>query len=1002
MGMRPPTGLPSLSRRSRILLITALVIAALLLVGPRLTDAYTNWLWFGEVGFRQVFTTVLVTRVLLFLVVAVVVGLVIWLALLAAYRTRPVFVPVSGPSDPIARYRTTVMGRLRLFGIGIPVLVGLLSGLVAQSSWVTVQLFLHGGSFGIKDPQFHIDVGFYAFDLPFYKLLLNWLFVAVVIAFFANLVTHYVFGGLRLSGREGTLTRPARIQLAVIAGTFVVLKAIAYWFDRYSLLSSTRKEPTFTGGSYTDINAVLPAKLILMSIAIICAVAFFAGVVLRDLRVPAIAAALLLLSSILVGAVWPLVVEQFEVRPNAATKESTYIQRNIAATRQAYGLTDDKVSYVDYKGSQTKDPGSIPADQQTIGNIRLLDPNLLTQTFIQRQQLQNFYGFPDPLDIDRYTINGEKQDYIVAARELVPQNLSGNQTDWINKHTVYTHGDGFVASPANRVNVAPPKETQQAATGAGTSSSSGGYGYPVFNVGDKSTVSDLFTPKDKQAIPVDQPRIYYGEMISKSDADYAIVGGNAQPPREYDTGTDQYTYTGKGGVPIGNWFNRLAFAAKYAERNILFSGAIGSDSKIIYNRDPRSRVQQVAPWLTADGDVYPAVVNGRIQWIVDAYTTLENFPYAQRTSLEGVVEDSIDQNAGRSLPRKEVSYIRNSVKATVDAYDGSVNLYDVDPTDPVLNAWRGVFPNSVKPQSEIPPELQAHFRYPEDLFKVQREMLARYHVNDPREFFTNNAFWSVPNDPTSDTPTNAHQPPYYVLIGDPKTGKPQFNLTSAMVGFKRQFLAAYIQVSSDPENYGKFTVLKLPTDSQTPGPQQVQTSMTTDARVSNDRTLLTGGNTNKIKYGNLLTLPIGEGGILYVEPWYLERNSGPTTASFPQLVKVLASYGDKVGYQSTLGDALNDVQDGLGAATTQQPGQAAINPPGQQSSTSPPPSNQNSPPPVTPPPATGSAGRDAAVKELNDALKSVEDAQKSGDLGQLGKSLESLQKAIDDYNKAGG
>ncbi len=1002
--MRPPTGLPSLSRRSRILLITALVIAALLLVGPRLTDAYTNWLWFGEVGFRQVFTTVLVTRLLLFLIVAIVVGALVWLALLAAYRTRPVFVPVSGPSDPIARYRTTVMGRLRLFGIGIPVLVGLLSGLVAQSSWVTVQLFLHGGSFGIKDPQFNIDVGFYAFDLPFYKLLLNWLFVAVVIAFFANLVTHYIFGGLRLSGREGTLTRPARIQLALIAGTFVLLKAVAYWFDRYSLLSSTRKEPTFTGGSYTDINAVLPAKLILMSIAIICAVAFFAGVVLRDLRVPAMAAALLLLSSILVGAVWPLVVEQFEVRPNAATKEATYIERNITATRQAYGLTDDKVSYVDYKGSQTKDPSSIPADQQTIGNIRLLDPNLLTQTFIQRQQLQNFYGFPDPLDIDRYTINGEKQDYIVAARELVPQNLSGNQTDWINKHTVYTHGDGFVASPANRVNVAPPKETQQAATGAGTSSSSGGYGYPVFNVGDKSTVSDLFTPKDRQAIPVDQPRIYYGEMISKSDADYAIVGGNNQPPREYDTGTEQYTYTGQGGVPIGNWFNRLAFAAKYAERNILFSGAIGSDSKIIYNRDPRSRVQQVAPWLTTDGDMYPAVVNGRILWIVDAYTTLDNFPYAQRTSLEGVTEDSIDQNTGRTLPRKEVSYIRNSVKATVDAYDGTVNLYDVDPNDPVLNAWRGVFPNSVKPQSEISPELRAHFRYPEDLFKVQREMLARYHVNDPREFFTNNAFWSVPNDPTSDTPTNAHQPPYYVLIGDPKTGRPQFNLTSAMVGFKRQFLAAYIQVASDPENYGKFTVLKLPTDSQTPGPQQVQTSMTTDARVSNDRTLLTGGNTNKIKYGNLLTLPIGEGGILYVEPWYLERNSGPTTASFPQLVKVLASYGDKVGYQSTLGDALNDVQDGLGAATTQQPGQAAINPPGQQGSTSPPPSNQNTPPPsaTAPPPTTGSAGKDAAVKELNDALKGVEDAQKSGDLGQLGKALEGLQKAIDDYNKAGG
>ncbi|MFE3059016.1 UPF0182 family protein [Nocardia sp. NPDC059239] len=994
MGMRPPTGLPSLSRRSRILLVTALVLAALLLVGPRLTDAYTNWLWFGEVGFRNVYTTVLFTRILLFLVVAVVVAVIIWLALLLAYRSRPVFVPANGPADPIARYRTTVMSRLRLFGIGIPVLIGVLSGLVAQSSWVTVQLFLHGSSFGVKDPQFHLDVGFYAFDLPFYRMVLNWLFVSVVIAFFANLVAHYVFGGLRLSGREGTLSTSARVQLAILAGLFVLLKAVAYWLDRYALLSSTRKEPTFTGGSYTDINAVLPAKLILLSIAVICAIAFFAGVVLRDLRIPAMAAALLVLSSVLVGAVWPLLVEQFSVRPNAATKEQAYIERNIEATREAYGLTSDKVEYVNYKGEATKDPVAVPADQQTIKNIRLLDPNLLTQTFIQRNlQLQNFYGFPDPLDIDRYTINGEMGDYIVAARELQPQNLSGNQTDWINKHTVYTHGNGFVASPANKVNAAPPKESQQAGQSAG-SDSGGGYGYPVFNVGDLSTVSDLFTDKAKEAIPVDQPRIYYGELISKSDADYAIVGSNNQPKREYDTPTDQFTYDGAGGVPLGNWFNRLAFAAKYAERNILFSGAIGPDSKIIFNRNPRDRVTQVAPWLTADGDVYPAVVKGRIVWIVDAYTTLDNFPYAQKTSLDGVVEDSIDQTTGRLLPRKEVSYIRNSVKATVDAYDGTVSLYEVDKTDPVLKAWMGVFPNAVKPESAISDELRAHFRYPEDLFKVQREMLAKYHVDDPREFFTNNAFWSVPNDPTQEgAASGAHQPPYYVLLGDTKTGKSQFNLTSVMVGYKRNFLSAYIQAHSDPDNYGKITVLKLPADSQTPGPGQTQTSMTTADQVSRDRNLLTGGNVNKIKYGNLLTLPVGDGGILYVEPWYLERNTGgPNAPSFPQLVKVLASYRDKVGYGSTVKEALDQVLPGTGSAATDQPGQAATPPaPGAT-------------PPATPatPPVTGSAGRDAAVKQLDDALKAVQDAQKSGDLGQLGKALEQLQTAVNNYEKTGG
>ncbi|RJO79889.1 membrane protein [Nocardia panacis] len=998
MGMRPPTGLPSLSRRSRVLLVAAIVLAALLLLGPRLTDTYTNWLWFGEVGFRKVYLTVLGTRVLLFLAVAAFVAVLVWLAMLLAYRSRPVFVPVNGPNDPIARYRTTVMGRLRLFGIAVPVLLGLLSGLVAQSNWVTVQLFLNGGSFGQTDPQFHLDVGFYAFDLPFYRMVLNWLFVTSVIAFFANLVTHYVFGGLRLSGREGSLTKPARMQLALLAGIFVLLKAIAYWFDRYELLSSGRKEPTFTGASYTDINAVLPAKLILLSIAVICAVAFFAGIVLRDLRVPAMAAALLVLSSILVGAVWPLVVEQFSVRPNAATKESEYILRNIEATRHAYGITPDKIDYQNYKGDGTKNPRDVAADRTTIANIRLLDPNILSPTFTQLQQRKNFYGFANPLDIDRYRINGEVQDFVVGARELEPQSLKDNQTDWINRHTVYTHGNGFVAAPANRVNKAAAKDAAQAAA-------SGDSGYPVFADGATSYISDLFTPLDRQAIKVEQPRIYYGPLISQSNADYAIVGGvDGQPAREYDTDQAQFTYGGQGGVSIGNWFNRLAFAAKYAERNILFSGAIGDNSKIIFNRNPRERVQKVAPWLTTDGSAYPAVVDKRIVWIVDAYTTLDNYPYAQSTSLEGAVEDSIDQKTGRLVPRKQVSYIRNSVKATVDAYDGTVTLYEVDSTDPVLKAWRGVFPNAVKPESDISPELRSHFRYPEDLFKVQREMLTKYHVNDPREFFTNNAFWSVPSDPTVEG-GNFKQPPYYVLAGDPKTGKPVFTLTSAMVGFNRNYLSAYISVRSDPDSYGKFTVLTLPTDSQTLGPQQTQNTMTINDEVSRDRTLLQGS--NKIRYGNLLTLPIADGGILYVEPLYTERNSGPNTSTFPQLARVLVSYRDpesgtvKVGYEPTLAAALDRLFPGSGSAATAPGGEptppAGGTPPAPEQGTAPAPSSGNPPPPG---PST-TPGKDAAVRELDAALGNLHDAQRSGDLGQLGAALNRLDQAIKAYEAAG-
>ncbi|WP_206489879.1 UPF0182 family protein [Rhodococcus sp. KRD162] len=992
MGMRPPTGMPSLSRRSRILLVLALVAAGLLLIGPRLIDIYTNWLWFGEVGFRGVYTTTLLTRVVLFVVVALVVGLIVFGALLVAYRNRPVFVPVAGPNDPIARYRTTVMSRLRLFGIGIPVAFGFLSGMIAQTNWATVQLFLHGGDFGITDPQFGIDVGFYSFDLPFYRFILNWLFVAIVVAFFANLVTQYVFGGIRLAGREGALTRAARIQLAVIAGTFVLLKAVAYWFDRYTLLSSSRKEPTFSGASFTDINAVLPAKLILLAIAVICAVAFFAAIFLRDLRIPALATALLVLSSILIGAVWPLVMEQFSVRPNAAEKESTYIQRNITATRDAYGIGDDVVEYQAYSGESSQNPRESAADRTTIANTRLLDPNVLSRTFTQQQQLKNFFGFPDTLDIDRYEIDGQLQDYIVAARELSPQSLTGNQTDWINRHTVYTHGNGFVAAPANRVNAAVQDPTAEGATSNS--------GYPIY------TVSDIASQGKNQVIPVDQPRIYYGEVIAQADPDYAIVGSTGTGDREYDTDESNYTYTGSGGVPVGNWFNRFAFAAKYAERNILFSGAIGSDSKILFDRDPRDRVQKVAPWLTTDTDSYPAVVDGKIVWIVDGYTTLKNYPYAQRASLDGLTVDSVEPTTGRPLPRDEVSYIRNSVKATVDAYDGTVTLYQVDDKDPVLKAWMGVFPGSVQPESAITDELRSHFRYPEDLFKVQREMLAKYHVDNPNEFFTNNAFWSVPSDPTSNSGAGSdlNQPPYYVLIGDPETGKPSFRLTSAMVGFNRELLAAYISVRSDPDNYGKFTVLQLPTQTQTQGPQQAQNSMTSDARVASDRTLLE--QSNELQYGNLLTLPIADGGILYVEPLYTSRKNA-ATSTFPQLTKVLVSYrepgaegGVRVGYAARLSEALDQVFGaGTGSAAT-APGGAPENPqPAESGGTTG--SETPAPAPGNPAPSNGgSATRDAAVTGLNSALDAVRTAQQSGNLADLGTALENLQTAVDTYNSA--
>ncbi|MBV8292457.1 MAG: UPF0182 family protein, partial [Mycobacterium sp.] len=657
MGMRPAARMPKLTRRSRILIVIALAVVVLLLVGPRLIDGYVDWLWFGELGYRSVFTTVLWTRVLVFLIVGLIVGAIVFAGLAMAYRTRPVFVPAIGPNDPVARYRTAVMTRLRLFGIGIPAVIGVLAGIVAQSYWVRIQLFLHGGRFGISDPQFGKDLGFYAFDLPFYRLVLTYLFVAVFLAFVANLLSHYVFGGIRLSGRTGALSRPARIQLVSLVGILVLLKALAYWFDRYELLSHTRSGKPFTGAGYTDINAVLPAKLILLAIALICAVAVFSAVVLRDLRIPAIGLVLLLLSSLIVGAGWPLIVEQISVRPNAAQKESEYISRSITATRQAYGLTPDMVTYRDYSGNSAATAQQVAADRATTSNIRVLDPTIISPAFTQFEQGKNFYYFPDQLSIDRYRgADGNLRDYVVAARELNPDRLIDNQRDWINRHSVYTHGNGFIASPANTVRGIANDPTQNG-------------GYPEFLI---NVVGANGTVVSEGPAPLDQPRIYFGPVIASTSADYAIVGKNGAD-REYDyetnTETKNYTYGGTGGVPIGNWLSRTVFAAKFAERNFLFSNVIGPNSRILFNRDPAERVQAVAPWLTTDSNVYPGIVNRRLVWIVDGYTTLDDYPYSELTSLTAATADSNEVAVNRVAPEKQVSYIRNSVKATVDAYD---------------------------------------------------------------------------------------------------------------------------------------------------------------------------------------------------------------------------------------------------------------------------------------------------------------------------------------------
>lgn len=975
-------GVPTLTRRTRILLAVAAVAVLLLLSGSRLIDVYIDWLWYGEVGFRNVFSTILFTRIVQFLIAGLLIGGLVALALWIAYRSRPVFVPLSGPEDPVARYRTVIIQRLRLFAVGIPVGIGILAGLSAQGDWQVVQQFINSTPFGVVDPEFGLDISFYAFQLPFYRLVLSWLFAGVAISFIAALLTHYIFGGIRLTGRAGQVSGAARAQLAILAGVFVLLRAGAYWLDRYELLFSQRN-PLFDGATYTDLNAVMPAHLIMLFISVICAIAFFGAVFSSNLQLPAIATVLLVISSILIGAVWPAILQQFVVAPNAAAREAVSIERNIAATREAYGITDDVVTEVDYSGESEATPAEVRAETATIPNIRILDPNQLTDTFTQLQQRRTFYGFPPILDIDRYEgADGTVQDYILGLRELNTNGLAGNQTDWINQRLVYTHGNGIVVAPANQVNAA-----LEDAGGEG--------GLPRFtNIDTTNSQSDALP----ESLQVEEPRTYYGELIEG----YSIVGApEGVPPVEYDSDSEQYTYSGAGGVPLDNPVNRLAFAAFYGERNILFNSSINENSKIMYVRDPADRVQAAAPYLTTDGDPYPAIIDGRITWIVDAYTTLENYPYAQSTALGEATADTVQGGVRPDLDR-DISYLRNSVKATVDAYDGTVTLYQFDETDPVLQTWMKTFPDTVQPESAISDSLREHLRYPEDQFKVQRDLMTSYHVDNPGEFFSNVSFWEVPSDPTPQGGGvgGLAQPPYYLLAGEPggeASGAPSFQLTSALVFQNRDILSAYMSASSDPETYGQITVLQLPPDTQQLGPQQVQSRFVGSPEVSQDLGLLQRNGQSAVINGNLLTLPVA-GGLLYVEPVYIQRAN--EDSSYPQLARVLVSYNGRVGFAPDLQSALDQVFGaGAGDAVPEVPGA---------------PSAGGSAPPVegTTPPVDGGAvpGTDAqatpelaaAATAIQTALDQLQAAQASGDFQAQGAALQALDAAAQQFQAAQG
>ncbi|MFZ9100217.1 MAG: UPF0182 family protein [Candidatus Planktophila sp.] len=871
-----------MNRNRSPLIITGAIIFGLGAAFAYFGGYYVDWLWFKSVGFTDVWTTVLVTKIQLFLIVGLITSAIISSNIYIAYKRRPLYVPTSIEVNGVERLRAQIEPIRRLVFAGIIAAFTYFAGSSGMTFWREWLQFKNATDFGVKDPQFGLDVSFFAFKLPLYQALIGWGISTLILAALASAFVHYMYGGIQTQVETERTTVAARVQISILLGLVVLLKAVAYWFDRYAL--ALKEGRLITGLTYTDVNALLPAKAILSAIAVICALLFFANIVRKSWLLPAAGTALMVISSVLIAGIYPGAIQQFQVKPSESSKEAPYIQRNINATRAAYDL--NKVEFTDYNATISTNPGQLAKDAATISNIRLMDPSVLSATFRQLQQIKQYYAFPDSLDIDRYTVNGVSRDAVVAVREL---NIEGNPSrNWINDHLVYTHGFGFVAAYGNTVDAD---------------------GKPNFVVGDLPPTKGLGEF---------QPRVYFGENVPN----YSIIGGTSESPVEFDypddtsaNGQRNYTYTGSGGVPVGNLINKLIFAIKYGEQRILLSNLINSESKIIFNREPRERVAKVAPWLSLDGDPYPAIIDGKIKWMIDGYTTSSGYPYSRSTSLTEVTQDALttSESAIRLQTGSTVNYIRNSVKATVDAYDGTVTLYQWDDKDPVLSTWMKAFPGTVKGKSEMSKDLLDHVRYPEDMFRVQRDILSSYHVDTAAAFYGGQDFWRVPRDPSTFGANAGAQPPYYMTLQMPGADKPAFSLTTPFVPRGgRENLSAFAAVNSNAgSDYGKITVLQLPRSTNIAGPSQVASNFEAKPEVANTLSLLRQGGADVV-LGSLLTLPVGNG-LLYVQPVYVRATAN--AAAYPLLQKVLVSFGDVIGFDSTLKGALDQVFGGNSGTT---------------------------------------------------------------------------------------
>jgi uncharacterized protein len=953
------------NRSRRIIAISLAIIAALVVAFFVFANLYADWMWFAQLGFTGVLTTQWVARVVMFAVGFLAMALPVWGAIQLAYRLRPVYARLSSQLD---RYQEVVEPLRRLAMWGIPVFFGFFAGFAASAQWEVTWMWFNGVSTDVVDPQFGLDTGFYMFAMPFYGAVLGFASAVLLICLLLTGLVSYLYGAVRVGQRELRISKAARIQLAVLAGLYLLVQGASLFLDRFRTMVEEGGVGRITGPGYTETQATIPGLTILSIVAAIVAVLFFVTAVIGRWRYPLIATALLVVSAIVLGIGYPWVLTTFQVRPNQQALESEYYQRNIDMTQQAFGI--DNLVTEQYQAQTEAEAGQLRSDAATTAQIRIMDPAIIGPTVRQLEQYRAYYQFPEVLDVDRYEIDGVSQDTVVGVRELDMSQL-GDGASWENNTLVYTHGYGMIAAAGNeRTDDGDPVFLEQGIPATGFLTDEGDF----------------------------EPRVYFGEQ----SPDYSIVGApEGTPPIEldYPLGTDggtttSTTFQGDGGPSVGSVFNRLIYALRFQSEQILFSDSVNEDSQILYDRDPAVRVQRVAPYLTLDSDPYPTVVDGRIKWVIDGYTTSANYPYSSGVSLSEAIADT--NNTAPRYALDEINYIRNSVKATVDAYDGSVTLYAWEPEDPVLQTWQRVYPTELRPIADMTADLMSHVRYPTDLFKVQRNVLGVYHVDEAGAFYQQNNRWTTPDDPQDQT---VLQPPYYLTMQMPGQDVPTYSMFTSFIprssqGEARNVLTGYLAVDSNAgneegvrgEGYGTLRLLEIDSQTTVPGPGQVQNTFDSDPVVSSQINILSQGQ-SEVLNGNLLTLPVG-GGLLYVQPVFVQ-SSGST--QLPQLRRVLVAFGNQIAFEPTLAEALDVLFGGDSGADT---GDESVTPTDPVIEPSPEPAEPGTEP--TPDPnATPATAYEQALEDARQAIADREAALQAGDFGAFGEADDRLTDAVE-------